>query len=132
MIHNDVWIKEKKENIPANRRLIGHKWVFKAKGNGIFRARLCTIGYSQIAGVNFTENFAPEINDVTFRTLMVMVLMNQWTADIIDVETVFLHGNLKEEIYTSLQEGLSFMEGNESLSKALRIRPSLPTSSKPV
>ena len=115
MIKNKVWKKYRKENVPSNRRIIGHKWVFKVKGNGVFRARLCAIGYSQVAGVDFTDNFAPVINDVTFRILMVLKLIKNWVSDIIDVETAFLNGNLDEEIYMSLPEGLSFIEDFEDL-----------------
>jgi len=31
MIWNKVWRRHKKGNVPSNRRLIGHKWVFKVK-----------------------------------------------------------------------------------------------------
>ena len=55
-----------RKDIPTGRRLIGCKWVFKIKRNGIFRARLVALGYSQIPGVDFTDNFAPVINDVTY------------------------------------------------------------------
>ena len=64
MIKNKVWRRHCKDNILSNRRLIGHKWVFKVKGNGVFRARLCAIGYSQVAGVDFTSNFVSELSKV--------------------------------------------------------------------
>jgi len=47
--------------------LIGSKWVFKEKYDGRFQARLVCLGYSQIPGVDFSNNYAPVGNDVTFR-----------------------------------------------------------------
>ena len=41
-----VWHKVKKNAVPAGRKIIGKKWVFKWKGNGIYRARLVALGYS--------------------------------------------------------------------------------------
>ena len=41
-----VWRTVKKESILENRRLIGNKWVFKRKKNGVYRARLVALGYS--------------------------------------------------------------------------------------
>ena len=52
--------------------IIGNKWVFKEKKGDIFHARLVALGYNQIPGVDYTENFAPVINDVTFRMAITM------------------------------------------------------------
>jgi len=38
--------------------LIGSKRVFKEKRDGRFRARLVCLGYSQIPGVDFRNNYA--------------------------------------------------------------------------
>ncbi len=69
-----VWEKFLKSEIPNGRNCIKNKWVFKTKRNGIFRARLVACGYSQIPGVDFQESYAPVINDVTFRILLVTML----------------------------------------------------------
>ena len=58
MIERGVWRKTDRKKIPSNRRLIGNKWVFKIKRDGTYRARLLALGYSQIPGVDYTENFA--------------------------------------------------------------------------
>jgi len=92
--------------IPQGRRCIKPTWVFKIKRDGIFRARLVTCGYSQIPGVDFTENYAPVMNDVTWRILLVAMLVWKMDAIIIDVETAFLHGELDKEIYMDLPAGL--------------------------
>ena len=77
------------------------------KNDGRHRARLWAIGYSQIAGVDYQDNFAPVVNDVTFRLVMTLMLSNNWEADIVDVETAFLYGDLEEEIYMKIPEGLA-------------------------
>ena len=41
--------------------------VFKVKRNGVYHARLVAKGFSQIPGVEFTDNYSPVVNDVTFR-----------------------------------------------------------------
>ena len=106
MIRREVWRDYKKSRIAKNRRLIGCKWVFKIKNDGRHRARLCAIGYTQIAGVDFQDNFAPVVNDVAFRVAILLMLANDWDADIIDIETAFLYGDLDEEIYMKIPEGL--------------------------
>ena len=59
MIDRKVWRNHKKNDVPKNRRLIGNKWIFRIKNDGRHRARLCAIGYTQVAGVDFQDNFAP-------------------------------------------------------------------------
>ncbi len=79
----------KKEDIPQDRRTIKCKWFFKIKRNGVFRARLVACGYSQIPGVDFNENFAPVVNDVSFRIMLIAKLIWDLQASIVDVETAF-------------------------------------------
>ena len=52
MKKNHMWRVIKKTNVPENRRLLGAKWVFKVKKNGIFIARLVAQAFSQIPGVD--------------------------------------------------------------------------------
>ena len=54
------------------------------------------LGYSQIPGVDFSDNYAPVGNDVTFRVIMILRLMFGFNAVLLDVETAFLHGKLEE------------------------------------
>ena len=111
MITRKVWRDYKKDRVPTNRRLINNKWVFRIKNDGRHRARLCAIGYTQVAGVDHQDNFAPVLNDVTFRIIMTLIIANQWDADIVDIETAFLYGELEEEIYMKIPEGLNEYTG---------------------
>jgi Reverse transcriptase (RNA-dependent DNA polymerase) len=67
---------------------------------------LVASGYSQVPGVDFNESVAPVINDVSFRVMLIIKLTRGMQATIIDVETAFLHGNLQEEIYMNIPDGL--------------------------
>ena len=106
MIKLGVWRDYKKKNVPDDRKCIKNKWVFDMKQNDIFRAWLVVCGYSQIPGVDFTESYALVINDVTWRILLIMKMILKLKARITDVKTVFLHGELDEEIFMESPEGL--------------------------
>ena len=111
MIKRGVWRKTRKSEIPKNRRLIGSKWVFKKKGNGVYRARLCGLGYIQVPGLDYKENFSPVVLEVTFRLVLVLMLLNNWIGEIVDIETAFLYGDLEEEIYLKVPEGIETVTG---------------------
>jgi hypothetical protein len=67
MTKRGVWEVIDEKDVPNDQRCIKNKWIFKVKRNGVFRARLVACGYSQVPGVDFTESFAPVLNDVSFR-----------------------------------------------------------------
>ena len=72
--------KQEIDREPENRRLIGNKWVFKIKTDGTYRARLVALGYSQIPGIDYTDNFAPVAHDVSFRIALARMMVEYWTA----------------------------------------------------
>ena len=86
MINRGVWRKIDKMKIPENRRLIGNKWVFKVKRDGTYRARLVALGYSQIPGVDYTDNFAPVAHDVSFRIALARMMVEKLDSIVVDVK----------------------------------------------
>ena len=96
-----------KSLMPPNSRCMKNRWVFKIKCNGVYRACLITCGYSQVPGINFSENYSPVVNDVNLHVLLLMVLHFGYLAKIINVETTFLHGDLEEEIFMECPQGMS-------------------------
>jgi hypothetical protein len=47
------------------------------------------------------------VNDVSFRIILSAKLLWDLQANIVDVETAFLHGDLQEEIYMNVPKGMS-------------------------
>jgi hypothetical protein len=95
------------------------------KRNGIFQARLVACSYSQVPGIDFSESFAPVLNDVSFRIMLIAKLVWNMTCTVVDIETAFLHGDLDEEVYMEVPKGLK-IEHN----KKLMLRDYLWSSSK--
>jgi Reverse transcriptase (RNA-dependent DNA polymerase) len=71
----------------------------------VFRARLVACGYSRIPGIDFQEFYAPVINDVVFRIILILQTMFKYEALILDIETAFLNGELDEDIYMLAPKG---------------------------
>ena len=70
-LKQEIWDKVAIKDIPYGRKLIGSRWVFKRKKNGIYRARLCALGYNQVPGLDYTDNIAPVVNDITAKHVLV-------------------------------------------------------------
>ena len=100
--------------IPENRRLIGNKWVFKINRDGTYRARLVALGYSQIPGVDYTDNFAPVAHDVSFRIALARLMVEKLHSLVMDVETAFLYGDIEEETFMKSPVGMDEIDPGSS------------------
>jgi Reverse transcriptase (RNA-dependent DNA polymerase) len=69
----------------------------------------------QITGINFNDNFAPIVNDVSFRILHSATIFWNLKAKSIDVKTAFRFGNLKEEIFMGIAHGVEVDKDDYSL-----------------
>ena len=114
MIERGVWRKTDRKKIPNNRRLIGNKWVFKIKRDGTYRARLVALGYSQIPGMDYTDNFAPVAHDVSFKIALARMMVEKLDSLVMDVETAFLYGDIEEEIFMKSPIGMEEIDPGSS------------------
>ena len=88
--------------------------LFKIKRDGTYRARLVALGYSQIPGVDYTDNFAPVAHDVNFRVALARMMVEKLDSLVMDVETAFLYGDIEEEIFMKSPLGLEEIDPGSS------------------
>src|SRR5437667_2253262 len=124
IIDNQTWDLS---DLPANRQVIGTKWVLKKKrdgNNNVIRYKACVVakGYSQIAGLDFTETFAPVVRIESIRTLLAIAAFYNLYILHADAKTAFLNGNSDLELYVEQPEG--FLDRSYP-NKVLRLRKSL-------
>ena len=62
-------------------------------------------GFSQIPGLDFTDNYSPVVNDVTFRVVVARMLIENLKGKVVDIDNAFLNGDLEHEIYMKIPEG---------------------------
>ncbi len=113
----------KRENVlievPAQKgiKLLITKWEFKIKTgdhNEVikYKSRLVVKGYSQIAGVDFTDTFAPVAKAKTIKLLLAIAAMYGLNMKQIDFKNAFLNSELPEDIYIAAPEGYQINTGN--------------------
>ena len=105
MLDMGVWRHVRRNDRPNHRGLVGCRWVFKVKRNCVYRARLVAKGFSQITGVDFTDNYSPVVNDVTFRSVVARMTIENIKGKVVDIDNAFLNGDLEHEIYMKIPGG---------------------------
>ena len=73
---------------------------------------MVALGYSQVPGVDFTDNFTPVVNDVTLGVALTRMMMRDLNCVLMNVEKAFLYGEIEEEIYVEVPVGMKKVFSN--------------------
>lgn len=89
---------------PSNRQIMSCKWIFKIKRKSNesierYEARLAIKGYNQQERIDHTDTFNPIIKHTTIHIVLSLVVLRGQPVKQLNVNNVFLHGQLDEEIY---------------------------------
>jgi len=110
MMKYNVWEPVNREDVPEVKPLTS-TWAFKKKSTGKRRGRLNAHGFKQKPGVHFKKDSisSPVTNEVTIRIVLVIIILLQLLAGVLDVKGAFLQGNFdddEEPIYMEVPDGL--------------------------
>lgn len=98
--------------LPPKKKAIDSKWLYKMKYKSsseikMYKARLVTKGFTHIQGIDFHETITPVTKLVFMRTMLDVAVKKNRYIHQLDVNNVFLHGDLDEEVYMKVMQGLA-------------------------
>ena len=114
-MNNNTWILT---FLPSGCKVVGCKWVLKNNYNvdvsfQKHKARLVAKGFSQTAGTDYNETYSPVFKPTTIRVVFSHVVYVAWPIHQIEVNNVFLNGDLHEDVY--MQQPPSFQSSSSNL-----------------
>jgi hypothetical protein len=65
----------------------------------IYKAKLVAKGYAQTYGINYEGTYSPIAKMITIKAIIAMVTAKGWSLHQMDVNNVFILGNLQEKMY---------------------------------
>ncbi|MCO5595042.1 hypothetical protein L7F22_049079 [Adiantum nelumboides] len=98
---NHTWIlvpKPPTRSVVFCKGILRRKYTAEGKINR-YKARLVGRGFTQEHGIDYQETFSPTLGLSTFRVLMALGAYYNLEIHQMDVQTAFLNGFLKEDIY---------------------------------
>ena len=109
MAKNKVWTLV---NSNSNAKPIGCKWVYKTKRDVAgrierYKARLVAKGFTQREMIDYNDTFSPVSSKDSMRIIMALTSHFDLELHQMDVKTVFLNGDLEEDIYMVQPPGFS-------------------------
>ena len=97
------------ETPPEDRPVLSGKWVYDAKvlspTEVRFKARWVARGFTQQAGIDFNETFAPVVNGKSWHFLLALAAQLGYETWQFDVSNAFLNGKLGERVYMEQPHG---------------------------
>jgi hypothetical protein len=110
---------------PNGANIVSSKWVYKFKTDSDgsiarFKARLVARGFTQVAGVDYEETFAPTAKFTTIRLMLSLACSLQWPVEQADIDTAFLWAELEDDIYMQQPPGHEDPDNPHYVCKLLR------------
>jgi hypothetical protein len=85
--------------LPAGRKALKYKWVFKVKRDGLNKSRLTVKGCNQRPGADFHNTFSPVAKITLFRLFLAIVVQLKLYMRSFDVDSAFPNAELNEDIF---------------------------------
>ncbi len=101
LLINEIWTLI---NSFKNRRVFRDKWVYKIKREKHdeilrYQTRWVIRDFEQIEKLNYTKTFVSVIKLMNYKTMYVIIVVNDWEIEQMNVKIVFLYDKIHENVF---------------------------------
>jgi hypothetical protein len=101
LLINEIWTLI---NSFKNRRVFRDKWVYKIKREEHdeilrYKTRWVIREFEQIERLDYTKTFVSMIKSMNYKTMYVIIVVNDWKIEQMNVKTAFLYDKIHENVF---------------------------------
>jgi hypothetical protein len=101
LLINEIWTLV---NSFKDRRVLRDKWVYKIKRKEHdeilrYKTRWVIRRFEQVERLNHTKTFVSMIKLMSYKTMYVIIVVNDWKIEQMNVKTTFLYDKILEDVY---------------------------------
>jgi hypothetical protein len=101
LLINEIWTSI---NSFKDRRVLRDKWVYKIKREEhdeflCYKTRWMIRNFEQIEKLNHTKTFVSMIKSMSYKTMYVIIVANDWKIEQMHVKIVFLYDKIHENVF---------------------------------
>jgi hypothetical protein len=101
LLINEIWILT---NFLRNRRVLRDQWVYKIKKKKHdeilrYKTRWVIHDFKQIERLNYTKTFVSMIKLMSYKTMYVIIAVNDWKIEQMNVKIVFFYNKIHEYVF---------------------------------
>ncbi len=122
LLINDIWILT---NSFKNRRVLRDKWIYKIKRKEHdeilrYKTRWMIRDFKQIEKLNYIKTFVSMIKWMNYKAMYVIIVVNDWKVEQMNVKTVFLYDKIHENVFV-----VQFTSFEQKINKVCKLNKAL-------
>ncbi len=101
LLINEIWTLV---NFSRDRRVLRDKWVYKIKREKHdeilrYKTRWMIREFEQVERLDYTKTFVSMIKSMSYKTMYVIIVVNDWEIEQMNVKIVFLYDKIHENVF---------------------------------
>jgi hypothetical protein len=122
LLINEIWTFV---NFFKNRRVLRDKWVYKIKKEEHdeilrYKTRWVIRKFEQIERLDYTKTFVSMIKSMSYKTMYVIIVVNDWEIEQMNVKTTFLYDKIHENVFV-----VQFTKFEQKINKICKLNKTL-------